>query len=169
MLFRSPRDLLPGAPLRLPTSARPHSTISMHRLLLPALLLFSAFSCGGPADSESDPDSEGFKLLDAMLQIDIPYKAIEPNFRNRDAFESNAVAAGEILTWADDPTFAEFVEGDRFYSDPDSFFALRDKMKAGAQSVIDGANAEDVDLIREGFITLKQSCIACHKRFSPSY
>jgi len=140
---------------------------SMHRLLFPALLLCSAFSCGGALDPE--PESEGFQLLDAMLQIDIPYKAIEPNFRNRQAFESNATAAQEILTWADDPTFAEFVEGDRFYSEADAFYAMRDDMKAGAQLVIDGAAGENVDVVRDGFIALKQSCIACHKRFSPSY
>ncbi|MFT5284465.1 MAG: hypothetical protein ACI8TQ_000621 [Planctomycetota bacterium] len=141
----------------------------MHRQFFSALLLFSALSCGGDLDSESDPEAEGFHLLDAMLQIDIPYKEIEPNFRNRGAFESNASAAEEILTWADDPTFAEFVEGDRFYSDAESFFALRDKMKAGAQTVLDGAAETDVDVMREGFIMLKQSCIGCHKRFSPSY
>ena len=145
------------------------TTDSMFRLFFLTFLLTSALGCGGSGESSSEPEEGGFHLLDAMLQIEISYKAIEPNFRNPQAFEENAVAAKEILAWADDSTFEEFVEGSRFYSEPQAFLAVRDAMRAGAQTVLDGANAEDVDQIREGFIKLKQSCIGCHKRYSPSY
>ena len=35
--------------------------------------------------------------------------------------------------------------------------------------VVEAADSGDVDHMRDGFITLKTSCIACHKRYSPAY
>jgi len=112
---------------------------------------------------------DSFDLLDVMLQIDLSYRSIEPNLRNAAALEDTAAAANDLLAWSDDPTFVSFVQSDRFYSDAEPFLALRDVMKAGAQRVLDGANAEDLDEVRAGFIEMKQTCVRCHKRYSPSY
>ena len=145
----------------------------MARLLTALFLIISIGACdavdGGSGGGEADADPDRFQLLDAMLQIELSYRAIEPNLRDQSALADTNQAASEILAWSDDPTFDEFVETDRFYSDAAAFLALRDDMKAGAQRVLDATESDDLDNVRQGFIEMKQSCIRCHKRHSPRY
>ncbi len=144
----------------------------MARLLTALFLILAISACDSAGDDlggEADAGVHQFQLLDAMLQIELSYRAIEPNLRDTSALAETGRAASEVLAWSDDPTFDSFVETDRFYSDAAAFLALRDEMKAGAQRVLDATESEDLDEVREGFIDLKQSCIRCHKRYSPSF
>jgi len=140
----------------------------MSRLLAPLFLVLCTASCDVSA-VEGEVEEGGFHILDAMLQIEISYRAIEPNLRDATVLEETARDAAALVAWSEDPTFEEFVNSDRFVSDPAPFYALQEAMKAGAQRVLDGANAEDLDEVRLGFIDMKQTCTRCHKRYSPSY
>ena len=146
----------------------------MSRLFASLLLVLGcaigAASCEPAAVAEeAGEDENAFTLLDAMLQIEISYRSIEPNLRDATVLEQTARDAAALVAWSDDTTFEDFVNGDRFYSEPADFYALQAAMKAGAQRVLDGANAEDLDEVRLGFIDMKQTCTRCHKRYSPSH
>ncbi len=131
------------------------------------VLAFAGAACDAGA---APPQEVGLTMLDVMIQIDHAYRAIEPNFRNPDGVEDTALAAQQILDWTADPVFEAFVRTPRFQTpDPAEFFTWRDQMQGGAQKTLDGAHAVDLDLMRQGFIEMKTSCIGCHKRYSPSY
>lgn len=140
----------------------------MRRLAPTLVLVLPLLACDGLVAGDEAAQEE-FTLLDAMIQIDLAYQAIEPHIRDSSRLEETRADAEAIVAWADDPTFESFLAGDRFYSDPERFRAMRDDMRAGAQRVADGATAGDLDEVRAGFIDMKMSCIACHKRYSPSY
>ena len=142
----------------------------MNRLLqlllgLLALVPAACDSAGAVPEAEG-----GLTMLEVMIQIDLAYQQIEPNFRNPEAVAETEQAAESILAWTDDPLFEEFAKSERFIGDDrERYFALRNDMRAGAEKARDGAREADFDLLRQGFIEMKMSCIACHKRFSPAY
>ncbi len=149
-------------------SPAPYSLgMSANRIAPLALGILGAFASCGVETAGPDP---GVTLLDVMIQIDHAYKSIEPSLRNPAAFRGTARAARQILDWAADPEIEEFIEEDRFIGgDRERYFALRDRMAGGAQRVLDATESGDLDDLRQGFIEMKTSCIACHKRFSPSF
>jgi hypothetical protein len=114
-------------------------------------------------------DDSGFTLLDVMIQIEHAYTEIEPNLRNPDALEATADAAQRLIDWSVDPLFEDFTRGERFFSEPEPFLEQRAALEAGARDVLEGAQEADFVRLRRGFIAMKQTCIGCHKRFSPAY
>ena len=82
---------------------------------------------------------------------------------------------GAVASWArsieslsKDPAWEEFMSRDSFLGNRPKFEGYRGWLLAGASTLAAGAEAGDVDKMREGFIRLQQSCIACHKRYQPN-
>ena len=135
-----------------------------------ALLLALAMAACAPAEEPAEESEEvGLTMLDVMIQIQHAYDEIEPNLRNAEAFEETADAARRILDWSSDSIFEDYTSHPRFFSEPPRFLEMRGMMERGARTTLEGAEGGDLTRVRSGFIEMKQSCIACHKRFSPSY
>lgn len=160
------RILCPMASLRRRPAARLGALLPTCGLLVPLVL----GACGAGARPDSAAAEPELSMLDVMIQIDHAFTALEPNFRNPEALEENALAAQQILDWTEIPLFADYVEGERFVDrDPAGWFALHEQLQSGASRLLDAARSGDLDSMRAGFIEMKTSCIACHKGYSPSY
>jgi hypothetical protein len=151
-----------------PIASGPRRALGVFAAGALALALLATACDRGSATGDTG-ETPGFSLLDVMFQIEHAYNEIEPNLRNVDALDETVAAAERILEWSVDPLFEDFTRSARFSSEPAAFLDLRARMESGARSVIDGARTPDLGLLRDGFIEMKQSCIACHKRYSPSY
>ena len=150
----------------------------MHRSRLPLTLVAALAvllpacdadaSKPGPGAAAEEVEA-GLSMLDVMIQIQIATDAIEPNLRNAEALEDVALSGQTILAWTEDPVFAEFTDRPRFFGERERFLELQEFMAASTRDVIAGAEGGDLAQLRDGFIRLKQSCIMCHKRYSPAY
>lgn len=150
------------------TSPRHETRRSPGRWALASLLALAA-GCGPDAAVDDPAAVGGLTMLDVMIQIQLATDAIEPDLRNVQALEETSRTAQTIVDWSDPVYFEAFTEDPRFFGDRERFLEMRAFMHEAASDVVAGADGEDLTLLRDGFIRLRQSCIMCHKRYSPSY
>ena len=121
-----------------------------------------------PEEVEFLTDGDPAPLRAVMMQIDQVNWKIEPVVRLESEFGAVASWARSIESLSKDPAWEEFMSRDSFLGNRPKFEGYRGWLLAGASTLAAGAEAGDVDKMREGFIRLQQSCIACHKRYQPN-
>ena len=121
-----------------------------------------------PTEVEPLLDGNPAPLRAVMMQIDQVNWKIEPVVRLESQFEAVASWARSIESLSADPSWEEYMSRESFLGNRPKFEGYRGWLVAGAANLAAGAEAGDVDKMREGFIRLQQSCIACHKRYQPN-
>lgn len=124
--------------------------------------------CGNEKEVEPLEDGHPAALRAVMLDIDQLNWKIEPVQRLPEQFQAIESWAKSIQKLASDPAWAEYTALDSFLGDQPLFERHRAKLLGGSTGMMNGAAANDVDQIREGFVLMQQSCIACHKRYQPN-
>jgi len=114
------------------------------------------------------PD-EGETLLQAMYQIERASADVELNLQNPAGLADVRQAAREILTWIEAPVFSGYAQHPDFEAPTPRFEELRAELRQSVTEVLEGAEAEDLEQVRDGYIGMHRSCIACHKRFDPNH
>jgi cytochrome c556 len=138
---------------------------------LKAALLLGAVALSGCGPSaEVPPLEEGTPaaLRAVMLEIDKLNWNIEPVVRLPQQFQAVDSWAQSIQTLASHEAWDEYTASDAFLGDKPKFDGYRGWLLAGAIDLSNGAKANDVDIMRRGFVRMQQSCTACHKRYQPN-
>jgi hypothetical protein len=125
-------------------------------------------SCGS-GDAATDESAAGSELRQLMYQIDFAQHEIGTNIRNAGFFPRHAELLVAVAEWVDEPAWEDWVTRKGFDGDPARFLGMQDELRQAAADTRSAAEAEDLDALREGFIRMYSSCIACHKRYQPSY
>jgi cytochrome c556 len=108
-------------------------------------------------------------LRAAMYDIDRAFRSLQATFSSAALAHSIAEDGGELARLAEHEAFVGWTARPEFQADRALFEDYRADLRDGARSVEAGAAAADMEQVRDGFIRVKQSCVACHKRFQPSY
>jgi len=131
------------------------------------LFLFATLAgCEAEPGAAAEPE---FALRAAMFQVENYKRLIEPQLRNPDRMPEVERQLADMLPWIDDPAFDRWIDRPIFQGDPERFLGWRYDMKQAAVAAREAASAANLDGLRDAFIRMNTTCIACHKRYQPNY
>lgn len=132
-----------------------------------ALLLFGALAC---REEEEKPVYEpSLELRGLMYDIGDEHRDVELQLRVPDSYPDVADGLRALAQMAEHPALIGWAEDPQFGRDRERFERFRLQMRDGALAAAEGAEAGDVEALTAGFVQLDMTCIACHKRYSPTY
>jgi hypothetical protein len=133
---------------------------------LAALGLTLLASCG---EGQAEPLPALHGMREVMFAIEGYDRVVEPNLRNPAMLSEIRGHLDAMASWARDPVFERWVETPIFQGDADRFLRLRNQLVSATEAARDAAAAGDLDRLRNEYIGMSMTCIACHKRYQPSY
>ena len=150
--------------------------LEAHRTLLrraAAPWILAALVPGLPACSAGDPatadEAAGLTLRQVMYQIDFAYREVGTNIRNTGFYPRHRELLLSVADWVEQPAWESWVVREDFHGDPARFLAIQDTLRQGAAEARAAVEQEDIEGLRAGFVRMYSSCIACHKRYKPTY
>lgn len=109
------------------------------------------------------------ELLRMMMVLEGVHEAIQPHLRSLDKMDEIARLGEEIAAMAVSPVFVEWPRRPGFPHDPTRYERFRSDLEQGARDAARAAQARDLSALNRAYARMNASCIACHKRYSPTY
>lgn len=104
-----------------------------------------------------------------MYQIDFAQREMGTNIRNAGFFARHNELLLAVADWVEEPAWEDWVAREDFGGDPARFLGMQDELRQAAADTRSAVQAEDLEALRDGYIRMYSTCIACHKRYQPSY